>query len=138
MDTNGNQLKNGNMEMWAAALESGKYLQGFGNLRYRNSYCPLGVACDLYQETFGGLVEQLWINGLSSYNGHYAFPPRAVTWWLGLSDHDLGHIIYLNDDEGKSFPQIAAAIRQMVEVHPVQSGEPSVRGKTDNVRRAKG
>lgn len=36
---------------WVEALRSGKYLQGKEALRNYNSFCCLGVLCDLYDNT---------------------------------------------------------------------------------------
>lgn len=35
-------------ENWLSALKSGKYIQGAGQLRKGNSFCCLGVLCDIH------------------------------------------------------------------------------------------
>lgn len=39
-----------NFLTWITALESGDYRQGTNNLKSNNSYCCLGVACELFKE----------------------------------------------------------------------------------------
>ena len=37
--------------LWVAALRSGDYEQGIGQLRNENKFCCLGVLCDLHAQT---------------------------------------------------------------------------------------
>lgn len=34
---------------WTAALRSGEYIKGTGTLKYNDTYCPLGVACEIFK-----------------------------------------------------------------------------------------
>ena len=53
-------------ERWIEALESGKYTQGRGQLRLQDSFCCLGVLCDLVnpngwvQQQGGGWEDEDW------------------------------------------------------------------------------
>jgi hypothetical protein len=38
---------------WVEALRSGKYRQGVGSLRIRDTFCCLGVACDVFKDELG-------------------------------------------------------------------------------------
>lgn len=42
---------------WAEALRSGDYKQGFGCLHSGDSYCCLGVACDLFKNKYPDELE---------------------------------------------------------------------------------
>lgn len=107
-------LKEEARELWAQALESGRYEQGFRILNRNNRQCPLGVACILYQEEVGGLAVRDDGDGYAVlYDELGASPPLRVLEWLGLSDQDVVRFMHLNDEELKSFPEIALAIRQI-------------------------
>lgn len=113
-----------NMRKWVAALRSGNYKQGRGDLRKRPInesgfvFCCLGVLCDI-----SGLGE--WdgtcylVNG-DPYEGDLPVP---VAEWLGLvpvgsdkygTDVELedSTAINLNDNYGYTFEQIADAIER--------------------------
>jgi hypothetical protein len=103
-----------NREEWAQALESGKYKQAHDQLRDpdRNSFCCLGVLCDLYDS-------DRWEGGL--YAGEDEFPPIEVTGSVGLErfgDLHFGFRDPANDayyaranDDDASFADIAQMIR---------------------------
>jgi hypothetical protein len=52
---------------WLAALRSGEYPQGKGQLNYDNTYCCLGVACDIAVKEGMGR----WQKGSGDYIKHY-------------------------------------------------------------------
>ena len=119
---------NANAEKWVAALRSGEYAQAKGALRAYNSYCCLGVACDLYaKETGQGewldleiLEDQIGVRGaitfrVNEWEGRYTLPSE-VQGWLGLSeeagkylDPDWVSLADLND-LNTPFDQIADII----------------------------
>ena len=67
-------------KLWLEALRSGAYTQGRHQLRSGNSYCCLGVLCDLHSKETGTSWEgERYIEEL---NG----TPRTVADWAGLSD----------------------------------------------------
>ena len=104
-----------NIQKWVDALRSGKYAQTTGRLREGDSFCCLGVACE--------------ISGLVEWDGDYLAPeyaknrldiddllPAVVSLHLGTSGNprdDEGVYLYRrNDVEGWTFPQIADAIER--------------------------
>lgn len=108
---------------WQAALLSGDYEKGVGNLRTPdNKYCCLGVLSDLYiKETGNGH----WVESDLGYvfvdsteHSSSGFPTDAVVAWAGLEsgvpyvandDGDFEHLHYLND-AGMPFDGIAKKI----------------------------
>lgn len=98
-------------ELWAQALESGKYKQGTGQLAVETDggllHCCLGVACEVAMET-GVLATYDPDDGdLAAYS--------SVQERLGLR-HDDGFYgeddsLVKDNDTGGTFPEIAAIIR---------------------------
>jgi hypothetical protein len=104
------------IELWCLALESGKYPQAKRKLRRGDGFCCLGVACD--------------ISGLGAWDGvRYCVGnvgsdlslPDPVAGFYGIHDSSPGLLnedgikveaATLNDYQGYTFPQIAAAIRR--------------------------
>lgn len=86
---------------WVVALSNGSYDQGRRVLRSGDSFCCLGVLCDLYDPT-------LW-DGTA---GHYtyltseAMLPMSVMEWADLDNLDMDTLMTMND-EGNSFDTIA-------------------------------
>ena len=102
---------------WADALRSGKYKQGTMGLRSGDAYCCLGVACELFRQTYG---KGRW---KETANGDFYFSigreraggflPIRVRDALGLDDiggrYDDGSLAALND-RGATFAEIADII----------------------------
>jgi hypothetical protein len=68
---------------WVAALRSGEYVQGRSRLRTGNTFCCLGVLCDLHSKATGGK----WfanLDGTASYGRSRSLLPPAVMVWAGL------------------------------------------------------
>ena len=86
---------NDNAKAWVKALRSGDYHQGEGRLRKNDSFCCLGVACDIFIKAGGELkVTQVahvseHIN-IYSYNETAYVLPDVVQAWLGL-DNEHGY-----------------------------------------------
>ena len=107
-------------EKWAAALRSGEYKQGTGRLRQGDSFCCLGVLCDLVSKTN-------WRDGVGwgvdACSIHTCYLPKAVRGLVqGLSDGqgtlplpNQESLMELND-KGTSFPAIADLIDKHWEV----------------------
>lgn len=105
---------NKNAKAWVRALRSGKYKKGKCTLRpTTNTYCCLGVACDLYAKAHKakepGYLEVAYLEAL----------PNKVRKWLGLSDPEgefvdekgeTEHLSNLNDNTNYSFKDIADVI----------------------------
>jgi len=101
------------MRIWIDALRSGKYEQTQRQLRREDSFCCLGVLCDLYDP-------QGWDGDFHHEFGMY--PPKQVFDWLGIIDtgdslevqDEDGHWINVAvmNDEGASFDEIADALER--------------------------
>lgn len=107
-------------KLWVEALRSGEFGQGGGGLRpSKDSYCCLGVLCDLHRRTVGGRWrrdDREWQYGVTD-DGEPATGvlPVSVLAWAGLDDADpqLGRksASELNDG-GRSFNYIADRIEK--------------------------
>jgi len=97
---------------WVAKLRSGKYEQGRGRLRSKDDqYCCLGVLCEIGVE--GGMIEPPILVGLDYlYNRNSAFLPNALVEEYGLSTQETITLMGMNDEQNKSFGQIAQYIEQ--------------------------
>ena len=90
---------------WIAALRSGKYKQCKGKLKVGDSYCCLGVACEVL-----GIVP-IQIDNEWLYESEVAELPTLAFEALGLRDDEVcQRLIIMNDTDGKSFHQIADAL----------------------------
>lgn len=111
-------------QKWVAALRSGEYNQGQGCLRNDDdSYCCLGVLCDLYakeQNNHYWRIDEC-DHMMYNFDGRLQFPPPSV-WkdWAELEiddpfvpyeDSKLLQLSSLNDD-GLTFEQIADLIEE--------------------------
>lgn len=93
---------------WVEALESGKYEQGMGQLRNSNNrYCCLGVACDVNDPTLWDGVDMGWYKG----EGDEELSDNLLN-KLGLTSDDQCNLIDMNDNQRKTFPEIAAYLRE--------------------------
>ncbi len=103
---------NDNARAWVAALRSGKYRQGMGQLHYEFKFCCLGVACDLYAQT-NPIEIRVDSTGVA-YDGANGLLPTIVQEWLGLVDDagiaDVGPGLYAMNDAGVTFDEIATYI----------------------------
>jgi hypothetical protein len=110
---------------WADALESGNYKQAEGYLRTEaGCFCGLGVLSDLIDPTAWDTVQ--WGYSSVAYKNDIEWEPsngfddyKKAPYLLSRISHEAGitfeqvqKIVAMNDDEGKSFPEIAAYIRQ--------------------------
>ena len=97
-------------KLWIEALTSGKYNQGTGALKGVDSFCCLGVLCDLYiQKNEGNKWEED-----NSYLGEKDILPETVMNWAGLNDQnpdvqEYSSLAEMNDD-GYTFKEIAQII----------------------------
>lgn len=108
---------------WKAALTSGEYVQGIGQLKSPDDkFCCLGVLCDLYMKATG---KGKWTNrgggtgttffdsetGLSS-----GFPTDEVSRWAGLPNNSPevdGFSLHTMNDTGIPFDKIAEQIDKL-------------------------
>lgn len=104
---------NDNAKKWVAALRSGYYKQGKGYLCKDNHYCCLGVACELFIESGGELDKEEISPGTFAYEEYPTTLPEKVKDWLGLAPYSnvrlnfYGDLVRMNDEDGKSFTEIA-------------------------------
>lgn len=115
-------------ELWATALESGEYCQGTGQLIQNLSqhlapkYCCLGVLCALANKA--GVISRPNDNNVHGWalstNG--ATLPEVVIEWAGMASaggeygiKPENDILIARNDNGDSFAEIAAIIREHVE-----------------------
>lgn len=92
---------------WIKALRSGEYKQSYGDLRYFNKFCALGVLCDV-------LDSSAW-DALG--NGYYKhdkaesnLPKRKIIEDLQMDWGDVISIHRLNDIMKLSFRELAGWI----------------------------
>lgn len=110
------------MEKWVAALRSGEYKQGKYSLHSEGKFCCLGVLCEVALRD--GVPVGVRGGGLNIvYDGAVAVLPKRVQDWADMAS-DSGTmesspqdgfrptLTLLNDDEGKSFVEIAAIIER--------------------------
>jgi hypothetical protein len=104
---------------WVAALRSGKYKQGRKALRDGDTFCCLGVLCDLAvragvagatapDSDAGGELGGWW-----SYDGRVDYLPESVMDWAGLATPNPNsgdEFLAEYNDSGWSFARIADAI----------------------------
>jgi len=80
---------------WVAALRSGEYEQGDGNLQKEGKFCCLGVLCEIAVKQFDldidvraeGLYSEDDSTVVTLYNEQSAFLPSAVQDWAGMDDN---------------------------------------------------
>jgi len=114
---------------WVEALRSGEYSQGVGSLRSPdNTFCCLGVLCDLYSKA-EGVEWEAGYYGIDSDPSYYsmhdrgALPPTEVAKWAGMSSLELvGELsvpadeapvdLVSKNDSGISFEEIADMIER--------------------------
>jgi hypothetical protein len=88
-----------NQKLWLEALRSGKYKQGHNNLKTSDSYCCLGVACELSKLDTWSTEE--------TYLGHKVLIPIKVARWLKIHPYKIAYLERLNDLDLLSFSKIA-------------------------------
>ena len=112
-------------DKWADLLESGKYKQGTNFLRKQedNSFCCLGVLCDMLDPTkwektktddtspWEGTSEQPGTEVYSYGTGCVGLPTAYVLNRVGIS-LDFADSLAMKNDEGESFSDIATVIRE--------------------------
>ncbi len=92
------------MVEWVAALRSGKYEQGFKMLKSGNTFCCLGVLCDISPPALD------WFGAAPQLNS-------AIKHWSGMVSgngnlDDITCLTKLNDSEGYDFAAIADLIEE--------------------------
>tara|TARA_R110002074_G_scaffold402324_1_gene607118 strand:- start:177476 stop:177784 length:309 start_codon:yes stop_codon:yes gene_type:complete len=100
-------MKKVTKEKWVAALESGTFKQGNGQLRHRNKYCCLGVLCEITGNSKNRNMSDTFPKMNDSGTDNESF--------MGLSTRQQDKLAILNDT-GTSFKDIAKHVKQYVRV----------------------
>ncbi len=96
---------------WVAALRSGKYKQGRGALNKNDSFCCLGVLCDISELN-------TWVasnTNTEGYDGEQGVLPVQVMEWAGIKSSvadSPGGSLTSQNDTGASFSEIASIIEK--------------------------
>lgn len=96
-------------DKWIKALRSGAYIQGYRKLRTNDTYCCLGVLCDLVRPDLWHEYDRESFPGKVVYE-HDAVIDKPNDYVLdktGLETDNCEDLIELNDDEQAGFPAIA-------------------------------
>lgn len=96
---------------WIEELRSGNYMQGNGTLRREDTYCCLGVLCDVVDPRH-------WVDSIDgsyrfTYLGHSAIPDDQTLEKVGMNANQARFLSSMNDS-GKSFDYIAIKIEEML------------------------
>ena len=96
---------------WVNALVSGKYKQGTNRLRTGDSYCCLGVLCDIIDSSRWDIT---YINNAEyfTYAGWVGYLPKDTLKLSELIGDDTHYLTRLNDELGYSFKEIANWIEE--------------------------
>ena len=104
-------------KLWVAALRSGDYVQGTGQLRTAdNKFCCYGVLCNLHAQTHPKIAAKQ--TDSQFYMGSDGLPGSSVLFWAGLRnvgamvkiDGKIRELYSHNDNGEATFSQIADAI----------------------------
>lgn len=114
-------------KLWIAALRSGEYKQGREMLSDGDSYCCLGVLCEIAIQHGVGIEKVARLGERVRYNGELSVAPKEAVKWVGLHAkngkvnskltdsrlHGGGELSAAND-RGATFAEIA----DFIEAHP--------------------
>ena len=107
--------------LWVEALRSGEYEQGTKYLRRGDSFCCLGVACQLYATHVGDVQWTDSGGDIYMFDGSNISLSERVAAWLGLRSTEGGYGIDIgrdcltrhNDDRDSFY-----AIADLIESNP--------------------
>lgn len=94
-------------ELWIEALRSGKYKQARNTIKRGDSFCCLGVLCDLSRKDGGAGFNE---HHLPDIDRHLDVHLNE----LGMYTLTIAHLVRMNDQLGKSFEEIADHIESVV------------------------
>lgn len=94
---------------WIKALRSGEYTQTIGTLRRDNSFCCLGVLCDVIDPS---LWEVRPLTGNITYEGLQGSLSSNTRKKYNISYEQETKLMKMNDKENKSFKEIADYIEK--------------------------
>lgn len=80
-------MKKAIADKWIAALRSGKYKRGIGQLRDENNkFCCLGVLCNIHAQEHPKIAAQQ--ENSIEYMYHMSYLPPQVQNWAGMKTED--------------------------------------------------
>jgi hypothetical protein len=99
---------------WVKNLRSGKYKQGQGRLRTvkDNSFCCLGVLCDTIKSEWKP-IDNIAYNWCGKNNARTLVPLKTLN-AIHLSQVAQDELVNMNDDENKSFQEIADWVKNNI------------------------
>ena len=101
-------------KQWIAALKSGDYKQGYQRLRTRDTFCCLGVLCNLHAQAHPEIAMKE--SSSAYYLGQDELLPQEVLTWAEMCYGNLGGsnliLMQMNDIERKNFVEIADFIKE--------------------------
>ena len=111
-------------ELWIKELRSGNWEQTTQTLKDEHGYCCLGVLCEIAAKE--GICKKAVDDDdeeTNLYDESETVLPVSVKVWAGMNsdcgkfgNDESNTLIYLNDDEDKTFPEIADAIEKYMEI----------------------
>ena len=106
-------------KIWVEALRSGKYEQTRGQLKMDESYCCLGVLCEISKLGRFSNNERYLIQSRSAQEIKNDVLPVSVMKWAGIKDSsgllNMYESLAEYNDSGKTFLEIADIIELNVE-----------------------
>jgi hypothetical protein len=94
-------------EQWLNALRSGKYEQGYDVLVGPTQHCCLGVLCEVQGIPKSNEIFQFELEEQDEANFYVGSLPNSFLNKVGLTQADQNRLVKMNDDDGKTFDQIA-------------------------------
>lgn len=92
---------------WLEGLRSGNFKQGYGCLKYGDSYCCLAVACEVLKDDLKIDVTRDFDSITTEYNGESVALPEAVQKALGISNFGrFKREININSNRYESLSQL--------------------------------
>lgn len=93
---------------WVDALRSGDYKQIIEELQSLEGYCCLGVLCKLAKED--GIGVDMYENII--IGGELEDQVNVIDWSGLKDDNEVQHLIHMNDNECRTFEEIANYIEE--------------------------
>jgi hypothetical protein len=105
---------------WLKALRSGEYTQGRNVLKSNNTFCCLGVLCDLHAKhtnaEWKSVDRAIYGFNAYSYEGAELTLPPEVMQWAGLPSNNVevdgNTLTFRNDHKKMTFSEIADVIEE--------------------------
>ncbi len=116
-------MKRALRDAWVADLRSGKHRQTTGCLhRYKEGYCCLGRLCEV-----AGIKPVRFARNGWRYDGRSSVLPDSLAPELDSKpgQPNQGHLIKMNDKQGKTFAEIADWVEAYVPVEDSDDTRPS-------------